>query len=117
MQEMYTISVETGRIAFAPRDGKIPEYISSGSFNPADAPKGLSIVCRMGAPDLAHCIIFRHEDRSGGIFAMHEQGTLLFVAIAESNLAYSMAKSFFGELTANARYGVDIYESTVDGND
>lgn len=116
MVEIYTIKVEKSEIAFFPRPDGIPDFVASSVFDPVSAPKGLSVVCRMGAPDLVHCVIFRHAGKVGGIFALHEQNELLFVAFAETNLAYTLAKGFFGELTANVRYGVDIFES-MEGDD
>lgn len=117
MAEFYTMELNGTGLVFAKRQGEIPDFVSSPSFDPQNASKGLSLVCRMGAPDLAHCVIFRYEGRPGGIFAMHEQEELLFVAVAESNLVYAIAKGFFGDLTASARYGVDIFEAVDDEDD
>ena len=110
MAEFYEIKVEGAGIAFALSDQKAPGYALAARFDPADAPAGLGIVCRMGAPDQFHCVIFREAGKPGGTFVLHEQGAVLFAAAAASELAYGLAKGFFGSLVANARYGVDIYE-------
>lgn len=116
MAELYTINIMGSGIGFESRSGETPEYAKASRFDPQKAPKDIALVCRMGSPDLAHCVIFRQEGKPGGVFAMHEQDQLLFVAIAESELAYALAKGFFGNLAASARYGVDIFEAT-DGED
>lgn len=117
MLEKYEIAVDGGAIAFAKTDAEIPAYALSPAFEPAKAPANVSLVCRMGSPDLAHCVIFREDGKPGGIFALHEQNGLLFAAIAKSNLAYALAKGHFGALVANARYGVDIFEHMGDEDD
>lgn len=117
MAELYTLNVEGQGLSFSKRAEEIPNFVAAPAFDPSKAPKGLSLVCRMGAVDLAHCVIFRYEGKPGGIFAMHEQGELLFAAVAETNLAYALAKGLFGEITTNARLGVDIYEAAEDEND
>lgn len=113
MAENYSIGVAGSGITFEPLDKPLPEVATSTAFDPAKAPKDLAVVCRMGAPDLLHCVIFRWEGRAGGIFALHEQGKVLFAAIAETELAYTLAKGFFGELVASTRFGVDIFEADM----
>ena len=117
MSEIYTITVAESRIAFTPRKEQLPEYVFAPSFDPAQAHANVSLVCRMGSPSLAHCVIFRKTGEPGGIFAMHDGEGFLFAAVAETNLAYALAKGFFGELTTNARAGVDIFEDTDNGDD
>lgn len=111
MPEFYEITVEDSSIAFGLSQGQIPAFALQRQFEPGSAPAGVSVICRMGAADQFHCVIFRRDDQPGGIFALHEQGKILFVAVAKSDLAYALAKGYFGSLVANARYGVDIYES------
>lgn len=117
MPEIYKITIEAAGIAFSPCQQEIPAYALKPAFDPAAAPAGLGLVCRMGAPELAHCMVFRQNGKPGGIFALHEQDELLFVALAENNLAYALAKSFFGELVSNVRVGVDIFDSSEDSDD
>lgn len=114
MAENYSISVSGSEISFSESADKIPDFVASSVFDPQKMPKDVAIVCRMGQPDLAHCIIYRYAHKAGGIFAMHEQGELLYAAVAHTNLAYSLAKGFFGNLTAATRYGVDIFEAADD---
>lgn len=111
MAEFYTITVEKSEAVFSPRAEAVPEFAKFAHFSPDHAPADLSLVCRMGSPDILHCLIFRYDNKPGGIFALHEQDELLFVGVAETNLAYAAAKGLFGELTSNARLGVDIFES------
>lgn len=117
MPEFYTITTDKQFISFTARPGDAPEYALSPTFDPKTAPAGLAVVCRMGAPDVAHCVIFRFDDKPGGVFAMHDSDGFLFAAVAETNLAYALAKGFFGRLTATARYGVDVFEHLEDDND
>lgn len=114
MAEQYTIGVAGSGIKFEPLAKPLPEIATSADFDPAKAPRELSLVCRMGATDLLHCLIFRWENKSGGIFAIHEQGRVLFAAVAETELAYTLAKGFFGELVASARFGVDVFEAEME---
>lgn len=112
--EIYEMTVDGSGLAFGKSDEALPDFVFSPVFNPAAKSAGLDLVTRMGSPDLAHCVIFRFQDKPGGVFAMHDGGGVLFAAIAKSNLAYALAKGLFGELVANARAGVDIFE---DGDD
>lgn len=114
MAEQYTIGVAGSGITFEPLADPLPEIATSTAFDPAKAPKDLAIACRMGAPDLLHCVIFRWEGKAGGIFSVHEQGKALFAAVAKTELAYTLAKGFFGELVASARFGVDIFEADLE---
>lgn len=117
MPEFYTIDLEGGKPVFTERKLPPPDYATAQTFDPKSIPANVSIVLRMGSPDVMHCVIFRRTDKPGGIFALHDEDGFLFAAEAESNLAYAIAKGYFGELTANARDGVDIYENLEDGND
>lgn len=117
MAELYTITIAGTGMGFTKREGEIPDFARSSTFDLASAPKGLALVCRMGATDLLHCMIFRYAGKDGGVFVLHEQGELLFAAVAESNLAYALAKGYFGELVANTRFGVDIFEAAEEEND
>ena len=48
---------------------------------------------------------------------MHDSGEIMFVAVAKTNLAYAIAKGFFGELIANSRSGLEIFEQMGDEDD
>lgn len=117
MPEIYRITVNGSAIAFEPDDRKLPDFVFASVFNPQGSHEGIDLVTRMGSPDVAHCVIFRFLDKPGGIFAMHDNDGFMFAAVAESGLAYCLAKGFFGELAANARAGVDIFEDLGNDND
>lgn len=117
MPEIYEISVSGSSLQFTKSDASLPDYVFSAKFNPASAPGDIAIVCRMGAPDETHCVIFRIEKKAGGIFALHDSGEILLAAIARDNLAFLMGKSFFGEIIANSRSGIDIFEQTEEEDD
>lgn len=117
MQEIYKIAVDKSRISFEPTSQTLPDFIFSNVFNPDSPNCGIDLVTRMGSPDVVHCVIFRFRDKPGGIFAMHDNEGFMFAAVADTNLAYCLAKGFFGELTANARAGVDIFEDLGNTDD
>ncbi len=114
MPEFYTISPDGKGISFSKREGAIPEYALYPAFDPKKAPKNLSVVCRMGSQDAMHCIIYRTDDTPGGVFALHDVAGFLFAAVAESELAYALAKGFFGALAEHAHIGIDIFENPGD---
>lgn len=110
MAEIYTIHLRNDSLEFIPREGKLPDVVLSPQFNPKADDAGIEVICRMGDPDLANCVVYKNKDNSGGIFSLYDRDGLLFVAVAENNLIYAIAQGYFGQLTANARYGVDIFE-------
>lgn len=116
MAEIYRIAVNNSQIVFEPTDQQLPDYVFSPTFIPGEKHPNVSLVTRMGSPDLAHCVIYRIGQEPGGIFAMHDGDGFLFAAIAQTNLAYALAKGFFGELTTNARAGVDVFEDLDDSD-
>lgn len=102
--ELYTLQVADGRLRFAPR----------GTDAPLPAP--LAVVSRMGDPDLLQCVVLRREDAPGGVFRLEDATGPLLAAVAEDNLALALGMGHFGELVANARYGVDVFEN-LEGSD
>lgn len=80
-------------------------------------PGPLAIVQRMGDPDLLECVVLRREASPGGVFRLENANGPLLAAIAADNLAFALGLGFFGELTANARYGVDVFENMEEPND
>lgn len=108
MAETYFIKLVNGTLEFIP-NAKIPEWALERRFNPDAVDNDTKLVCRMGDPDLIHCIIF--QNKAGGIFAIHGKDNLLFAAMTDNNLTFAIAQGYFGEITANARYGVDVFEN------
>lgn len=117
MAEIYDINVDGDRLRFTPSQQSMPEYIYSASFDPNQAHAGVGVVTRMGATDLTHCVVFREQGKPGGIFALHDGEGFLFAAIARSNLAYTLARGFFGQLTASCAAGVEIFDHMADSDD
>lgn len=111
MPEIYSIQVENNRLHFAPLDAAVPDCILNPTNFAAKVEAGIEIICRMGDPDLLHCIVYKQDKNNGGIFAIHSKSSLLFVAFAENELIFALAQGFFGQLVANVRYGVDIFEN------
>lgn len=117
MPEAYAMEVESGRPRFAARSLGIPDCILGKAYSGALEKEGLAIAARMGDPDLLNCVVFRREKEPGGIFALHDGNGFLFAAVAENNLAFALGMGYFGELVANARYGVDVFENLEEPND
>lgn len=109
MSEIYQIEIKNGTCEFV-AGGNAPDWALAPKFDPAAA-KGCKIVCRMGDPDLVHCAVFQMRDKPGGIFVVYDKTGLLFVTIASTNLAFAVAQGYFGAMTANARYGADVFEN------
>lgn len=110
--ESYTLSVRDDHIIFNLREGEAPDAWFTGETGPED----YAIICRMGDPELMECVVWRRADKPGGIFQARSEDTY-FIAEAPTNLAYALALSFFGQLVANARYGVDIFENLGETDD
>lgn len=117
MPETYLVKFAKGRLNFSPADLNLPDAVSAAKFNPDSLPAGYAIVCRMGDPDLLHCIVWQQTGQSGGIFTLRDRNGILFAANAASALDYAAALGYFGELTANARYGVDVFENMEEPDD
>lgn len=117
MPEIYTLQFDQGRIMFTPFTEEVPQSVLESKFNPDSADKGLNVVCRMGDPDLVQCIVYKKQDLPGGYFSLHDKNGLLFAAISQTNLIFALACGFFGEMVANARYGVDIFENMEEPDD
>ncbi len=117
MSEMtvYELNIDKNRIAFTECAKKPPDFVLAGKFA-AHGDAGATFVCRMGDPDLIHCAVYRCPGQ-GGYFSLHDKSGPLFAAIAGNNLVYGMAWAFFGEMVANARYGVDVFENMEEPDD
>lgn len=115
--ETYLLVCEDQGLKLRKANLDVPKELLNPRFTPDLADKKLDFVCRMGDPDLIHCIVYRNSDAPGGVFCVHDKNGLLFAAVAESNLAFAMAEGFFGEMTANARYGVDVFENMEEPDD
>lgn len=109
MSEIYQIEIKNGAPEFVP-GAEAPDWALAPKFNP-DSARGCKVVCRMGDPELVHCAVFQMRDKPGGIFVVYDRTGLLFVAIAPSNLAFAIGQGYFGSMTANARYGADVFEN------
>lgn len=117
MPETYTIRLSGTDIEFSPADLVLPNAIYATTFNPTSLPNGFTIACRMGDPDLLQCIVWQDAGKCGGIFVLLDKNGALFAAKANSALDYAAALGYFGELTANARYGVDVFENMEEPDD
>lgn len=115
--ETYLISYEWQGLKMRKADLDLPAELLNPRFTPDLPDKKLDFACRMGDPDLIHCIGYRNSGAPGGVFCVHDKNGLLFAAVAENNLAFAMAEGFFGEMTANARYGVDVFENMEEPDD
>ena len=103
--EIYTLEAAEDRLRFVAQ--------------PADTalPAALAVVHRMGDPALLQCAVLRRENAPGGVFRLEDESGPLLAAIAENNLTFALGMGFFGELTANARYGVDVFENLEEPDD
>lgn len=117
MTEIYSLMLDGGNLVFNPSQEKIPQCALDDKFSEEVLKTGLGVFCRMGDPDLVHCVVYRWQKKPGGIFIAHDGGGLLFAALAENNLVFAVACGYFGELTANTRYGADIFEEMHEPDD
>lgn len=117
MVEVYELRLSMGALVFVNGVENMPQWALQPRFDPAKAETGVSLECRMGDPDLIHCAVFRTEGKPGGIFTIFNGNTLLYAALAQSELVFSIATGYFGQLTANVRYGVDVFENMEIPND
>ena len=111
MNEYYTLQTKDGKLNFEPTSITIPSWLTEHRFIPERAEQGVSLASRMGDPDQIHCIVYRKEHVAGGNFALFFASSFLFAALARDNLSFALGMGFFGELTANARYGADVFEN------
>ena len=87
------------------------------AYLPGQPPKGYTHINVIGDPGLLHCAVFRKDGGAGGFFALHDTEGVLFMAVAESNLAYGMGLAHMGRMVTYARYGADIFEELGEGDD
>lgn len=111
MSESYTLQIKDGKLLFAECANPAPEWLKSHSFSPAKVESGVSLASRMGDPEGLNCVAYRKTGVDGGNFAIFFGSSFLFAANADANLAFALGLGFFGELTANARYGADVFEN------
>ncbi len=112
MQEFYDLKIEGTKLHFIPRDDG-PEGFE---FALPEPPVNHTAAGILGDPELMYCVAFRKEEGHGGLFAMYDENGLLFVAVAASNLAYSLGLAEMGRTVTYARYGADIFDA-LDEND
>lgn len=103
--ELYTLEADGVRLRFTP--------LSQDQALPSP----LAVVHRMGDPALLQCAVLRREKAAGGVFRLEDANGPLLAAIAPDNLTFALGMGFFGELTANARYGVDVFENMEEPDD
>lgn len=115
MIEQYILEIENGRPIFTKRKLNLPPFAQDGKL-PAEK-DAFEAFCRMGDPDLLECLVYRGKNSAGGIFHVRDKYGPLYVAVAESALAWSLALGHFGEMTANVRYGVDVFENMDEKDD
>ncbi|MDD4702128.1 MAG: hypothetical protein PHI96_07900 [Desulfovibrio sp.] len=112
MQEFYDLKIEGTKLHFIPRADGAEGF----EFALPEPPENHSATGILGDPELMYCVAFRREDGPGGVFAMYDESSLLFVAVAGSNLAYSLGLAQMGRMVTYSRYGADIFDA-LDEND
>lgn len=117
MPETYTITPVDGNVSLEIRENDLPPALLRSDFRPDQTIKGIELTARFGDPNLLECLVWRRNKMPGGIFIVREKGAVLFGAVADSALAYALGLGYFGELTANARYGADIFENMEEPDD
>lgn len=110
MPEIYNLRIDHGKLTYEESNEQAPQWQLMPTFQPSPE-KDLHLVCRMGDPDLMQCLVYKRDKKAGGIFAMHGKEGVLFIAYAANDLTFAVAMGEFGEMTANARYGVDVFEN------
>ena len=113
--EQYLLEIENGRMIFTRRELSAPQFAQQGKLHAEK--DGFEAFARMGDPDLLECLVYRDKNSSGGIFHVRDKYGPLYVAVTGSPLVWSLALGHFGELTANARYGVDVFENMEEKDD
>lgn len=116
MSEIYNLVVDKDSLVFLKASPDQEKLVSSYQKSSGNG-KGAGHICRMGDPDILNCLVLKKDNEPGGIFIMHDKNGILYSALAETALAYSLGLGFFGQLTANARYGVDVFENLEIEND
>lgn len=116
MPEIHNINFDRGVLMFSAGTTQVPQCVLNAA-DKAAPDKDLTLVCRMGDPDLLQCVVYKKENEPGGYFALLSKKELLYAAIAETNLVFAEAFGHFGEMTANARYGVDVFENLEEPDD
>ena len=111
MPETYMINFEQGKIVFNNSAESLPNWVLNPKFDPDAADREYALVSRMGDPEQLHCVIYRKKEAAGGLFSVFFASENLFAATTPSNLDFAAACGFFGEMTANARYGADVFEN------
>jgi hypothetical protein len=111
MSELYTLTFGATGIQFAPRTDPALEAVLQ-----EDALPGYYVHASMGDENLLVCLAMRKDEGAGGIFVLEDTDSVLYVAVAESNLAYAEGLNHFAEIVAQTRYAVDIFDE-VDEED
>ena len=104
MSEVYSVVVDGSQVRFEPRTVEGYESIEALEKN------GHAVVNVMGDPNLLFCSVYKKNEGTGGCFAVLDSESLLFIAVAESNLAYAMAQGVMGQMVSHTRYGADIFD-------
>lgn len=115
MIEQYMLDIEKGCHVFTKSALNLPSFALEGAL-PAEKDE-FEAFCRMGDPDLLECLVYRGKNSPGGIFHVRDKYGPLYVAVVESALVWSFALGHFGEMTANVRYGVDVFENMEEKDD
>ncbi len=68
----------------------------------------------LGDDSKVWCEVYRDPKQKGGIFVMRDFDDVLFVAYANTNMAFVQALSAYAEMVSHARYAADIFEASDD---
>lgn len=109
MYECYTVEVEGTGLRFAAVKNGGWTLLSAGQ------PPKACLVNLIGDPGF--CAVFRKGSGASGFFSLHDLQGVLFLAVAESNLAYGLGLAHMGRTVTYARYGADIFEELGDSDD
>lgn len=112
--QLYKIELVRGQVHLEVSPAEWPKWLSRSRQLMVPPEADMRISCRMGDPELLHCIALRRNDGAGGMFVIHDATGPLFGASASSNLEYAAGLAYFGAMVTAPRNGVEIFEDAGD---
>jgi hypothetical protein len=104
-QEVYEASFDGALHVRECRNEELLARLEDSEFDP---------VCTAGDPELMTASVFRFPEGGGFVVVRDEVGETSFTVLCTSNLALAEVASHYASLSAELRYGADIFENGDD---